>query len=67
MILITEDVWGAQFEGLRALDEVCYEPDLWNQREAMKEKLRNATVLVVRNRTKVDAELIAASPNLKLI
>ena len=67
MILITEDVWGAQFEGLRALDEVCYEPDLWNQREAMKEKLRNATVLVVRNRTKVDAELIAASPKLKLI
>jgi D-3-phosphoglycerate dehydrogenase/(S)-sulfolactate dehydrogenase len=41
--------------------------DLWNNPEELKASLKDATALVVRNRTKVTAEIIAAAPKLKVI
>jgi len=41
--------------------------DLWSNPEELKLSLKDATALVVRNRTKVTAEIIAAAPKLKVI
>jgi D-3-phosphoglycerate dehydrogenase/(S)-sulfolactate dehydrogenase len=40
---------------------------LWSNPEELKASLEEATALVVRNRTKVTAEIIAAAPKLKVI
>jgi D-3-phosphoglycerate dehydrogenase/(S)-sulfolactate dehydrogenase len=41
--------------------------DLWNNPEELKAALKDVKALVVRNRTKVAADVIAAAPNLKVI
>jgi D-3-phosphoglycerate dehydrogenase/(S)-sulfolactate dehydrogenase len=41
--------------------------DLWSNPEELKASLKDVTALVVRNRTKVTAEIIAAAPKLKVI
>jgi D-3-phosphoglycerate dehydrogenase / 2-oxoglutarate reductase len=40
---------------------------LWSNPEELKASLKDVTALVVRNRTKVTAEIIAAAPKLKVI
>ena len=67
MILISEDVWGAPFEKLGGSFPILREDDLWKDPEALKAKIKDATALVVRNRTQVTAEIIAAAPKLKVI
>ena len=67
MILISEDVWGAPFEQLSKRRAVHQDPELWNDAAKLKAEVANAEVLVVRNRTQVTAEVIAASPKLKVI
>ena len=67
MILVSEDVWSSDFDALASEFTVAREPDLWNKKEELKAKVATATALVVRNRTQVTRELIAAAPNLKVI
>ena len=67
MILISEDVWGAPFEKLGGSFPILREDDLWKNPEDLKAKIKDATALVVRNRTQVTAEIIAAAPQLKVI
>jgi len=67
VILVSEDVWSADFEGLAQEFTVVREPDLWNKKEELAEKISTASALVVRNRTQVTRELIEAAPNLKLL
>lgn len=67
MILISEDVWGAPFEELSKRRSTQQIANLWENPEELKSKLKEAEALVVRNRTKVTAELIASAPNLKII
>jgi D-3-phosphoglycerate dehydrogenase/(S)-sulfolactate dehydrogenase len=67
MILISEDVWGAPFQKLEGSFPITRNDDLWNNPEELKASLKDATALVVRNRTKVTAEIIAAAPKLKVI
>ena len=67
MILISEDVWGAPFEKLGGSFPILREDDLWKNPEDLKAKIKDATALVVRNRTQVTAEIIAAAPKLKVI
>jgi D-3-phosphoglycerate dehydrogenase/(S)-sulfolactate dehydrogenase len=67
MILISEDVWGTPFEALEGSFPILREDNLWNDPESLKEKIKDATALVVRNRTQVTAEIIAAAPKLKVI
>ena len=67
MILISEDVWGTPFESLEGSFPILREDDLWKDVSALKEKIKGATALVVRNRTQVTAEIISAAPNLKVI
>jgi D-3-phosphoglycerate dehydrogenase/(S)-sulfolactate dehydrogenase len=67
MILISEDVWGAPFQKLEGSFPIIRNDDLWSNPEELKASLKDVTALVVRNRTKVTAEIIAAAPKLKVI
>ena len=67
MIVISEDVWSADFEALAESFPVLREPDLWSNSDALKAKLAEATALVVRNRTQVTREIIESAPKLKVI
>jgi D-3-phosphoglycerate dehydrogenase/(S)-sulfolactate dehydrogenase len=67
MILISEDVWGAPFQKLEGSFSITRNDDLWSNPEELKASLKDVTALVVRNRTKVTAEIIAAAPKLKVI
>jgi len=67
VILISEDVWGAPFEKLGGSFPILREDDLWKNPEDLKAKIKDATALVVRNRTQVTAKIIAAAPRLKVI
>ena len=67
MILISEDVWGTPFQKLEGSFPITRNDDLWSNPEELKASLKDATALVVRNRTKVTAEIITAAPKLKVI
>jgi len=67
MILISEDVWGAPFQKLEGSFPITRNDDLWSNPEELKASLKDVTALVVRNRTKVTAEIIAAAPKLQVI
>jgi D-3-phosphoglycerate dehydrogenase/(S)-sulfolactate dehydrogenase len=67
MILISEDVWGTPFQKLEGSFPIIRNDDLWNDPEKLKASLKDVTALVVRNRTKVTAEIIASAPKLKVI
>ena len=67
MILISEDVWGAPFEELSKRRSIHQDPELWNDKEKLIAAVKDAQALVVRNRTQVTSEIIAAAPNLKVI
>jgi D-3-phosphoglycerate dehydrogenase/(S)-sulfolactate dehydrogenase len=67
MILISEDVWGTPFQKLEGSFPIVRNDDLWKNVDELKNSLKDVTALVVRNRTKVTAEVIAAAPKLKVI
>jgi D-3-phosphoglycerate dehydrogenase len=67
MILISEDVWGTPFQKLEGSFPITRNDDLWSNPEELKAALKDVTALVVRNRTKVTADVIAAAPKLKVI
>ena len=67
MILISEDVWGTPFQKLEGSFPITRNDDLWSNPEELKSSLKDVTALVVRNRTKVTADVIAAAPKLKVI
>ena len=67
MILISEDVWGTPFQDLEGSFPIHRGDDLWKDPVELMASIKDATALVVRNRTKVTAEIIAAAPKLKVI
>lgn len=67
MILISEDVWGVPFENLSKRRSIHQDSDLWQDTTKLIEFVKEAQVLVVRNRTKVTADVIASAPKLKVI
>ena len=67
MILFSEDVWGTPFQKLEGSFPILRDDEMWSNPEKLKSSIKDATALVVRNRTKVTAEVIAAAPHLKVI
>lgn len=67
MIVISEDVWSEGFANLAKSRTIIHEPDLWNRRDDLKAHLKEATALIVRNRTQVNEEIFAAAPKLKIV
>ena len=52
---------------LHARFEVAYAPQLVDDRAALLSQLHAADALIVRNRSRVDAELLAAAPRLRVV
>lgn len=44
-----------------------YDPGLWQRRSALLPALAEAEALIVRNQTRVDRDLLAAAPNLRVV
>ena len=68
-ILVTESITGQAMDRLREEDglEVVYEPDIWNDAGALAVAAKGVEAIIVRNQTKITAELIAEAPDLRII
>lgn len=66
-IVITEFMDEAAVVTLRGRFGVVYEPTLADRRADLLGLLDDAPALIVRNRTRVDAELLAAAPRLRVV
>jgi (S)-sulfolactate dehydrogenase len=63
-IVITEFMDGPAVETLAAAHDTLYDPTLVDNRPRLLAQLAGARALVVRNRTQVDTEVLAAAPEL---
>ena len=66
-IIVSEFMDDAAVQTLAATFGIVYDPTLVDRRDELKAKLAEASALIVRNRTQVDADLLAAGPLLKVI
>jgi (S)-sulfolactate dehydrogenase len=66
-IVISEFMDPEPLERLRAAYAVHLDEDLWNKRGELEERIAGASALIVRNRTQVDAALIANATKLRVI
>ncbi|WP_410216834.1 hydroxyacid dehydrogenase [Paracoccus sp. (in: a-proteobacteria)] len=66
-IVITEFMDEAAVARMSADHDALYAPDLVDRRTDLLQALKKAEVLVVRNRTCVDAELLQAGPHLRAV
>lgn len=66
-IVIPEFMDPEPVERLRAKYSVRWEEDLWNRRGDLEAAMADAAALIVRNRTQVDAGLVAAAPKLRVV
>lgn len=67
-VVITELNWPVGIKLLQAEGwEVIYDPELWKDRRALREAVQRADALIVRNQTKVDAELLGWEHQVKVI
>ena len=66
-IVITEFMDETAVDSLRKNFAVVYDPALVDRRTELLGLLNDAPALIVRNRTRVDAELLAAAPRLRVV
>ena len=66
-ILVSENITGKEMDALRKQFDVAFEPDLWKSPQKLREAVRDASAIMVRNQTAVDAALIAAGGKLAVI
>jgi (S)-sulfolactate dehydrogenase len=66
-IVISEFMDEAAVAALAAHHATEYDRDLVDRREELKAKLIDADALIVRNRTQVNGELLAAAPRLRVV
>jgi (S)-sulfolactate dehydrogenase len=66
-IVISEFMDQAAVESASSNYDIHYDPDLVDNVDQLKELLKDALALVVRNRTQVDGELLDAAPRLRVI
>ncbi len=66
-IVISEFMDEAALERFGAGFEITYAPTLVDDRPALLKAVANADALIVRNRTQVDADVLAAAPNLRVV
>jgi D-3-phosphoglycerate dehydrogenase / 2-oxoglutarate reductase len=66
-VIVSENISGPAMDDLRGEHAVLYDPELWKAPERIKGLLAEARALIVRNQTKVTADLIAAAPRLRVI
>ena len=66
-VVITEFMDKAAVARLAAMYTTLYDKDLVDRREELKVRLSSAHALIVRNRTEVNPDLLAAAPNLRVV
>jgi len=66
-IVVVEDVWGTALEDLASRRSVVRDPKAWSDPRRLATRVAKAKAIVVRNRTKVTAELLDAAPQLKVV
>jgi len=66
-IVVAEDVWGPAFDGLAASYGIDRRPELWNDPDQLRRASSEARALVVRNRTRVDRQLLAHGRRLEVV
>ena len=66
-ILITENIGGRWLDELKAKYSVVVEPALWKTPDKIKAALPGCRALIVRNQTKVNADLLSAADKLEVI
>ncbi|WP_238878439.1 hydroxyacid dehydrogenase [Achromobacter xylosoxidans] len=66
-VLISEFMDAPAVDALRQRFDVRYAPDLVEQRDALLRAAGQADALIVRNRSQVDAALLAAAPRLRAV
>ncbi len=66
-VVVTEFMDPEGLDAMRAHADVVYRPELGTARAELLEAVAGADALVVRNRTQVDAELLARAPRLRVI
>jgi D-3-phosphoglycerate dehydrogenase len=66
-VLVTENITGSEMETLRNHFDVVFEPELWKSPARLKETISDFRAVIVRNQTKVSAEVIEAASELKII
>lgn len=66
-ILISEFMDEAAVDALRRRFDVAYDPALVDRRAELLARLADVPALIVRNRTQVNAELLAAAPGLRVV
>ncbi|HEY1686200.1 MAG TPA: hydroxyacid dehydrogenase [Tepidisphaeraceae bacterium] len=66
-ILVSENVSGAEMDDLKKKYQVVYEPELFKDQNKLMGMIGDFRAIVVRNQTKVNADLIAAGKKLQVI
>jgi D-3-phosphoglycerate dehydrogenase len=66
-ILVSESMHPLGINRLKEIGTVQYDPLLYRDRKALLEQVSDATALVVRNQTAVDAELLQRASRLKVV
>lgn len=66
-VVVVEDVWGPPFERLSADFAVRRDAEAWSDPARLAAALADARALVVRNRTRVTAELLASARRLEVV
>jgi D-3-phosphoglycerate dehydrogenase len=67
MILITENISGRWIDDLKSKHEVHVDATLWKSPDKIKALLPKCRALIVRNQTKVNADLLSAAEQLEVI
>jgi D-3-phosphoglycerate dehydrogenase / 2-oxoglutarate reductase len=67
MILVTENISGRWIDELKSKFEVVVDPALWKSPDKIKTALPECRALIVRNQTKVNADLLSAATKLQVI
>jgi D-3-phosphoglycerate dehydrogenase len=66
-VLITENITGSPVDALKQTHQVSFQPELWKDRQALTAAVGEARALIVRNQTRVTADVIAAAGRLEII
>jgi (S)-sulfolactate dehydrogenase len=66
-ILVSEYLPDEHLDLLRGRHEVVYDPDLCTDRSRLLDQMGGVEAIFIRNRTRIDGELIAAGPDLRVV
>lgn len=66
-ILVSEYLPDEHLDLLRTRHEVVYDPDLCTDRSRLLDQMAGIEAILIRNRTRIDSELIAADPDLRVV